>query len=87
MAQAGAALSGTDLLIAGQIIDGIDETGYFLGSALEISRRLDAPLADVERVLAIVQSFDRPGSAPGLCPSASPSRRGRRTATIRRWRG
>jgi RNA polymerase sigma-54 factor len=61
MAQAGAALSGTDLLIAGQIIDGIDETGYFLGSALEISRRLDAPLADVERVLAIVQSFDRPG--------------------------
>ena len=61
MAQAGAALSGTDLLIAGQIIDGIDETGYFLGSALEISRRLDAPLADVERVLAIVQTFDPAG--------------------------
>jgi RNA polymerase sigma-54 factor len=61
MAQAGSILSGADLLIAGQIIDGIEETGYFSGSALEIARRLAVPLGDVERVLAIVQSFDPAG--------------------------
>jgi RNA polymerase sigma-54 factor len=62
-AQAGAVLSGVDLIIAGQIIDGIDETGYFLGSLIEIARRLSAPLAEVERVLTVIQTFDPPGVA------------------------
>jgi RNA polymerase sigma-54 factor len=62
-AQAGAILSGIDLLVAGQIIDGIDETGYFTGSLLELSRRLELPLAEVERVLGIVQGFDPAGVA------------------------
>jgi RNA polymerase sigma-54 factor len=61
MAQAGSVLSGTDLIIAGQIIDGIDETGYFTGSLLELSCRLAVPLGDVERVLGIVQGFDPAG--------------------------
>jgi RNA polymerase sigma-54 factor len=63
MAQAGSTLSGTDLLIAGQIIDGIDETGWFTSSLLELAQRLGAPLADVERVLKLVQTFDPAGVA------------------------
>jgi RNA polymerase sigma-54 factor len=61
MAQAGSALSGTDLMVAGQIIDAIDETGYLSGSLLELARRLGVPLGDVERVLAVVQGFDPAG--------------------------
>jgi RNA polymerase sigma-54 factor len=60
-AQAGAVLTGTDLIIAGQIIDAIEETGYFADSLLELAQRLGVPLAEVERVLAIVQSFDPAG--------------------------
>lgn len=60
-AQAGAALSGTDLIIAGQIIDQIEETGYFLGSLLDLAQRLGVALHEVERVLAIVQTFDPAG--------------------------
>ncbi|HYJ83727.1 MAG TPA: RNA polymerase factor sigma-54 [Allosphingosinicella sp.] len=63
LAQAGERLSGVDLVIAGQIIDQIDETGYLLASTLELAGRLGAPLAEVERVLAIVQSFDPTGIA------------------------
>jgi RNA polymerase sigma-54 factor len=59
--QAGECLAGTDLMIAGQIIDQIDEAGYFRGSLLELAQRLGAPLRDVERILAIVQGFDPPG--------------------------
>jgi RNA polymerase sigma-54 factor len=61
LAQAGERLSGEDLIIAGQIVEQIEETGYFAGSTLEISHRLGAPLADVERVLGIVQGFDPSG--------------------------
>jgi len=60
-AQAGTALSGKDLIIAGQIIDQIEETGYFAGSLLELAQRLGVPLYEVERVLAIVQTFDPAG--------------------------
>ena len=61
MVQAGALLSGTDLIIAGQIIDGIEETGYFSGTLLDIADRLGAPLGDVERVFRLVQTFDPAG--------------------------
>ncbi|MFN3387881.1 MAG: RNA polymerase factor sigma-54 [Allosphingosinicella sp.] len=63
LAQAGERLSGRELLIAGQIIEQIEETGYFHASLLEIAARLGAPLAEVERVLAVVQGFDPAGVA------------------------
>jgi RNA polymerase sigma-54 factor len=61
--QAGETLSGADLLIAEQIVDRIDETGYFLVSLNELAQRLGVPLAEVERVLALVQGFDPAGVA------------------------
>jgi RNA polymerase sigma-54 factor len=61
--QAGQSLSGADLLIAEQIIDRIDETGYFLASLSELAQRLGVPLAEAERVLATVQTFDPAGVA------------------------
>ena len=62
-AQAGACLAPGDLLIAGQIIDQVEETGYFHGSLLDIANRLAVPLRDVERVLAVVHTFDPAGVA------------------------
>jgi RNA polymerase sigma-54 factor len=59
--QAGEVLSGPDLLIAEQLIDRIDETGYFLASLAETAQRLGIPLADAERILAIIQIFDPAG--------------------------
>jgi RNA polymerase sigma-54 factor len=61
MAQAGERLAGTDLIVAGQIVDQIDETGYFRGQLLELAQRLGVPLKEVERILAVVQSFDPAG--------------------------
>ncbi|HEU0098762.1 MAG TPA: RNA polymerase factor sigma-54 [Allosphingosinicella sp.] len=63
LAQAGERLSGADLLIAGQIIEQIDETGYLLASTLDLAGRLGVALAEVERVLAMVQTFDPTGVA------------------------
>ncbi len=63
LSQAGERLSGADLIIAGQIIEQIDETGYLLASTLDLANRLGVPLAEVERVLAVVQSFDPTGVA------------------------
>ena len=62
-AQAGEMLSGADLAIAGQIIERIDETGYFLVAPAELAQRLGVALTDVERVLAAVQTFDPAGIA------------------------
>ncbi|WP_324749558.1 RNA polymerase factor sigma-54 [Sphingomonas sp. LY54] len=61
LAQAGECLSGPDLVIAGQIIEQIDETGYLTGSLLDLAHRLGAPLYDVERVLGVIQAFDPSG--------------------------
>jgi RNA polymerase sigma-54 factor len=61
LAQAGERLSGEDFIIAGQIMEQIEETGYFSGATLDLARRLGAPLCDVERVLGIVQTFDPAG--------------------------
>jgi RNA polymerase sigma-54 factor len=63
LGQAGALLSGTDLMIAQQIIEQIDETGYISTPMLALAQRLGAALGEVERVLAIVQGFDPPGVA------------------------
>jgi RNA polymerase sigma-54 factor len=61
--QAGEILSGPDLVIAGQIIEQIDETGYFAGDLLIIAQRLGVPVAEVEKVLRLVQTFDPAGVA------------------------
>jgi RNA polymerase sigma-54 factor len=63
MAQAGELLSGAELMVAGQIVDQIDEAGYFRGSLLELAQRVGVPLKEVERILAIVQGFDPAGVA------------------------
>ncbi len=59
--QAGEVLSGTDLLIAEQLIERIDETGYFLVSLTETAQRLGVPLAEAERILGHIQTFDPSG--------------------------
>src|SRR6476469_1533819 len=59
--QAGEILSGADLLIAEQLIERIDETGYFLASLGETAQRLGVPLAEAERILALIQTFDPSG--------------------------
>ncbi|HEY0311136.1 MAG TPA: RNA polymerase factor sigma-54 [Allosphingosinicella sp.] len=63
IAQAGERLSAADFLIARQIIEQVEETGWLSGSLLDIAHRLGVPLAEVERVLAVVQSFDPAGVA------------------------
>ena len=59
--QAGETLSGPDLMIAGLIIDRIDETGYFLVSLPEMAQRLGVSLAECEHILALIQTFDPAG--------------------------
>ena len=61
LAQAGAALSGSDLTIAAHLIDQIDEAGYLTVPLLDIADRLGVALARVSRVLAVVQTFDPTG--------------------------
>ena len=61
LAQAGAGIAGPDQFIAAHLIDQIDEAGYLRASLLDIATRLGVPLARVEAVLAIVQTFDPTG--------------------------
>jgi RNA polymerase sigma-54 factor len=61
LAQAGERLGGADLLVAVAVIEQIEETGWFGGTCLELANRLGVPLAEVERILAIVQTFDPAG--------------------------
>jgi RNA polymerase sigma-54 factor len=62
LAQAGERLGGADLALARQIIDAIDEAGYVTPDALaEVAERLGLPLAEIERVLTIIQGFDPTG--------------------------
>lgn len=61
MQQAGARLSGTDLMIAGQLIGQIDDAGYLEANLLETAYRLGVPVAQVEAVLVVIQSFDPSG--------------------------
>ena len=61
MHQAGAALSGTELAIAAQIVDAIDEAGYLTASVAELAERMGVARAAVEAVLAVVQGFDPAG--------------------------
>ena len=61
MDQAGAVLSGTDLFVAQHIIDQIDECGYLQADLLELAQRLNVGLADIERILGVVQTLDPVG--------------------------
>ncbi|MCW3835163.1 RNA polymerase factor sigma-54 [Sphingomonas canadensis] len=61
MAQAGTSVDGADLFIAAHMIDQIDETGYLTVPLLEIANRLNVPLARVEQVLGVIQTFDPTG--------------------------
>jgi RNA polymerase sigma-54 factor len=61
LAQAGECLTGADLLIAEQLIGQIDEAGYLTAATAEIGDQLGTAAGEVERVLAVVQSFDPTG--------------------------
>lgn len=61
LAQAGASVAGPDLFIAAHLIDQIDECGYLTVPLLEIANRLGVPLARVEAVLGVIQTFDPTG--------------------------
>jgi len=63
MGQARASLSGMDLLIATQLIGQIGEAGYLEADLLALAYGLGVPLAQVEAVLARVQTFDPTGIA------------------------
>ncbi|MBN8830371.1 MAG: RNA polymerase factor sigma-54 [Sphingomonadales bacterium] len=61
MQQAGAAFSGTELLIATQLIGQIDDAGYLEANLLETAYRLGVSLALVEAVLTVIHGFDPAG--------------------------
>ncbi len=61
MAQAGPAVPSDDFFIAAHLIDQIDEAGYLAASLLDIAGRLGVPLARVEAVLGMIQTFDPTG--------------------------
>ena len=61
LAQAGVAVDGGDLFIAQHLIDQIDEAGYLTASLLDVANRLGVPLARVEAVLGVIQTFDPTG--------------------------
>lgn len=61
MQQAGASLSGADLMIAGHIIAQIDEAGYLLMPLADMAQQLGVTLAACEDVLQHIQGFDPTG--------------------------
>jgi RNA polymerase sigma-54 factor len=61
LAQAGAQLSGVDLLIASHLIDQIDDAGYLTQPLLELANRLTVPLVQVESALGVIHSMDPTG--------------------------
>ncbi len=48
-------------MIAQYLINMVDEAGYLAGDLESVAEKLGAPLAEVEAVLAILQTFDPPG--------------------------
>jgi RNA polymerase sigma-54 factor len=60
-AQAATAFDGPDLIIARHICDLIDEAGYLTEPVADIAERLGVAVADVEAVLAVVQTFEPAG--------------------------
>jgi RNA polymerase sigma-54 factor len=50
-----------DQLIGRYLIDLVDETGYLSGDINEVAQKLGAPLAQIEGVLAVLQTLDPSG--------------------------
>ncbi|WP_326523081.1 RNA polymerase factor sigma-54 [Sphingomonas sp.] len=61
LAQAGTAVPGADMFVAAHLIDQIDEAGYLTAPLLDMANRLGVPLARVEAVLGVIQTFDPTG--------------------------
>ena len=61
LAQAGTVVPSRDQFIAAHLIDQLDEAGYLTEPLLDIALRLGVPLAQVEAVLALIQTFDPTG--------------------------
>lgn len=59
--QAAAVFSGHRLMIAGQLIERIDETGYLRADLLRLSHQLSVPMSELEDVLETIQGFDPTG--------------------------
>src|SRR5262249_42300838 len=55
-------------MIGQYLIDLVDEAGYLTGELASVADRLGAPLAEVEAVLAILQTFDPPGVCARTLP-------------------
>ncbi|NNC71698.1 MAG: RNA polymerase factor sigma-54 [Sphingomonadaceae bacterium] len=61
LSQAGSALSGKQHMIAAQLIERIDETGYLRADLLRLSQQLGVATGEIEEVLECIQSFDPTG--------------------------
>jgi len=61
LAQAGSSLSGQDYLMASQLIERIDETGYLRADLLRLSHQLGVPVTALEDAMKIIQSFEPAG--------------------------
>jgi RNA polymerase sigma-54 factor len=48
-------------IIGQHLIDLVDEAGYVRGDLPSIAEKLGAPVADIEKILATLQTFDPPG--------------------------
>ena len=59
-----------DRLIAGFLIDAVDDAGYMRESIDEVAERLGASLDSVARMLKLIQTFDPPESPPAISPNA-----------------
>jgi RNA polymerase sigma-54 factor len=59
--QAQQALDGSDLVIARHLIDLIDESGYLVGTLVDVALRLGVEIEQVETVLTVVQGFEPTG--------------------------
>src|SRR3546814_2784746 len=58
LAQAGAALSGQQFVIATQLIGQMDDAGYLEANLLKTGYRLNVAINEVEAVMGVIQTFD-----------------------------
>ena len=76
-------------MIGRYLIDMVDEAGYLTGDLASVAEKLGAPLAEVEAVLAVLQTLDPPGvCARNLTECLAHPAQGARPLTIRpcrRW--
>lgn len=61
LAQVGERFGGIEAIVAGQLVALIDETGYLRADLAELAAQLGVPLALIEAVLGVVQTFDPSG--------------------------